>query len=646
MTDSTWIFDGLPPSRAKKGGNPEEHVFKLTLDTLVREVLQNCHDQKLNTDEPVRVEFRLHDFHGSERERLLEAINWDVLEGHLAGMAAERGPVGETFARELREIRDREFLRVLYITDFGAKGLVGAEDDSESNFGALCRHILNTNEDDQERGGSYGLGKALLWAFSGVATVMFSSRLSVPERHGTFRLFGRANLSYHSAHGAEWEGLGFFGLPDSTGRERTVSVWGDDAESIAAELGMSVAWTDGSTGTGILLFDFNEPEEEEDRGLAEIAAEIRDAASRWFWPCIVNGTLSVQTRAYDGKQNVFDEESTADLEEILPFVEITRPGGDGLKDRLAEDGDRGERRLEVTVPPRKATGNEPADKGGASPAILRLGLSASESPWSGRVALIRGAGMVVEYWTPSSGVDSDLNLYGVCLAGSIVGPLAGSLEEVTRLELFLRAAEPPSHNGWTWTTRRVQRDYGRGSQAAIRTLFIDINSAIKELGGAAPPPGDRGPEGLAKRLDPGSGVTPPSVPQVDLVHPRAHLDEERVEWIVEGGISRRSTDESWQASICLMLATDGGSSIRGRLDLAGGESLTAGVTCQVEDRFLLVSVPAGITEAGFKVWSVPLYQMELESDNPEGERGQLSVVAKRAGLSVDVRDASKRGKKK
>ena len=74
--------------------------------------------------------------------------------------------------------------------------------------------------------------------------------------------------------------------------------------------------------------------------------------------------------------------------------------------------------------------------------------------------------------------------------------------------------------------------------------------------------------------------------------------------------------------------------------------MTAGVTCQVEDRFLLVSVPAGITEAGFKVWSVPLYQMELESDNPEGERGQLSVVAKRAGLSVDVRDASKRGKKK
>ena len=74
--------------------------------------------------------------------------------------------------------------------------------------------------------------------------------------------------------------------------------------------------------------------------------------------------------------------------------------------------------------------------------------------------------------------------------------------------------------------------------------------------------------------------------------------------------------------------------------------MTAGVTCQVEDRFLLVSVPAGITEAGFKVWSVPLHQMELESDNPEGERGQLSVVAKRAGLSVDVRDASKRGKKK
>jgi hypothetical protein len=559
-------------------------------------------------------------------------------------MADQPGPVGRSFARELREIKEREFLRVLYITDFGAKGLIGGEDDSESNFGALCRHVLNTSEDDQERGGSYGLGKALLWAFSGVATVVFSSRLSVPDVHGTYRLFGRANLAYHEAHGNEWEGAGFYGVADPTGRKRSVSVWGEESESIAAELGMPFAWPEGSTGTGILLFDFHEPQEEEDRGLVAIAAEIRDAASRWFWPCINNGFLTVQTRAHDGDELVFDEESTTELEEIAPFVEVMQ--GVEHKERLVDDGDRAERRLTVTVPSRDASGNDPGDPGGDSTAILQVGLSGAESPWSGRIALIRGAGMVVEYRSPRSGVDSDLELYGVCLAGSMVGPLRGGEQENSRSELFLRAAEPPAHNEWTWTTRRIQSLYGRGSQASLRRLFTEMDAAVRELGGAIPPPGDRGPEGLEKRLGSGGGPTPPRVPSVELEHAKAEFDEEAMEWWVEGRVSRQSTGEPWQARICLVLGTDSGPSIRGRLSLGPYQPLTAGVIYKVEDRFLLISVPADLSKAQFKVWSEPMTKMELEPENEKGKQGSLAMVATRTGLSVLASDAPKPEKKK
>jgi hypothetical protein len=129
---------------------------------------------------------------------------------------------------------------------------------------------------------------------------------------------------------------------------------------------------------------------------------------------------------------------------------------------------------------------------------------------------------------------------------------------------------------------------------------------------------------------------------VGLEHASARFDDGQQEWIVEGEISRRATDEPWLASLCLMLATDGGSTIKQRLDLGRGETQTDGVTCTLEDRFLLVSVPAGMTHASFKVWSSPLNKIELESSNPKDQRGSLSVVASRTGLLVDVKDASKR----
>ena len=643
MAEQGWIFDSLPESLAKRGGSPEEHVFSLSIDTLVREVLQNSHDQRLGEDKPVRVEFRLHDLKGEAKSRLLAAIDWAVLEEHLAGMSAVRGPLGNTFKRELREIRTREFLRVLYVTDHGAKGLLGDEDVDASNFGALCRHVLNTSEDDQERGGSYGLGKAVLWAFSGVSTVICTSRLSEPNRHGTSRLFGRANLAYHKAHGQEWEGLGFFGHPDPEGRRRSVSVWGDEAESSAEAMGMPFQWDGNESGTGILLFDFNEPGEEEDRPLIEIATDIQQAASRWFWPCLKIGSLAVRTTAFDGPDQVFDEESTLDLEEIAPFVQLVGPSGE-QKERLSAEGDWAQRELSVRVPSQKASGTDVVDDGGDSPAVLRVGISGAESQWSERIALVRGAGMVVEYWKPPSVPDSDLNLYGICLAGLIVNTLGlHPEEECHRLERFLRAAEPPSHNEWIATTKRLKGNYGRGSQAALKKLFADIRLHVRELCGAAPPPGDRGPDALRKRLDPGKGPKPPSVPKVELEHVEASFNHENNEWEVEGEISRRATDEAWQASLCLMLVTDGGSNIKRRLDLGSVETLTDGVVCTLEDRFLLISVPAGETHARFKVWSSPLHQIELEPNNKKkAQRGNLAVVASRTGLTVDVKDASKR----
>jgi hypothetical protein len=42
-----WIFDGSPPSGHRRGGDPSEYAFPRTLDSFVREALQNSNDQSL-----------------------------------------------------------------------------------------------------------------------------------------------------------------------------------------------------------------------------------------------------------------------------------------------------------------------------------------------------------------------------------------------------------------------------------------------------------------------------------------------------------------------------------------------------------------------------------------------------------------------
>jgi hypothetical protein len=63
----------------------------------------------------------------------------------------------------------------LWIEDRGTTGLVGDEQGS-GNFAALCRDRLFSEKQRAESGGSFGLGKAVLWRFSLLSTVATQSR--------------------------------------------------------------------------------------------------------------------------------------------------------------------------------------------------------------------------------------------------------------------------------------------------------------------------------------------------------------------------------------------------------------------------------------------------------------------------------------
>ena len=197
-----WIFDPAPPSGSRKGGLANAQVFDPSIDTFVREVLQNSKDQTLGEGDAVSVRFSLTELTGPAVTDFLAAISWDGLGEHITA-ASEAG--GITIAGRLRDgpsELEEGTLRVLQIEDRYTRGLTGGEDEDESNFNALCRHELVTSSERKESGGSFGIGKSVLWRFSNLSTVLFLSKLCDEQRD---RFFGRVLLPWHAVGGAGYK---------------------------------------------------------------------------------------------------------------------------------------------------------------------------------------------------------------------------------------------------------------------------------------------------------------------------------------------------------------------------------------------------------------------------------------------------------
>jgi hypothetical protein len=490
-----WIFDPVPPSGAISGGAATGYVFEQSVDTFVREVLQNSHDQRLASAPRVEVDFDLINLSGDRKARFLEAIGWPELRSHLTGVAATSSLASVRIRRELGEMAERP-LRLLRITDRGTRGLVGGEDQNGENFQALCRNVLDTAEANNERGGSHGLGKAVLWAFSGVSTVLFNSRLGDGEETDRLRFFARTDLPYHTADDEKWAGSGWFGLRDPD-KLRAISAWDEQARTAAGPA--SLTRKDNEPGTSIMILDLDEPLAEVDRPLEDIAEDIAASASRWFWPAITRGTLLVRVRVSHD-----DETTRNELVGLTPEVS-------GFADALAEEdltphaqsfGDVTERAVEFTIPATRAiAGFGPTPEVEAETMLRVRSTTTTDELRLNQVALTRGSGMVVQYWTPPRHRNSEQTFQAVLSAGLA----SGAAESDRSMERFLRSCEPPAHDEWKAGTPRQRALYEPGAGTRLQQFYADIQARIDEALFASPPAGELGPERLRQLFMVGSG---------------------------------------------------------------------------------------------------------------------------------------------
>lgn len=618
----SWIFDPAPPSGSRKGGLATAQIFDPTLDSFVREVLQNSRDQR-TAGNRVDVRFTLTALSGPMMDTLLDAIGWIHLREHLAATAV---PALVTIGPRLQEGLDlvsEGSLRVLRVEDCGTRGLVGGEDDDE-NFAALVRHELITSGSRRESGGSFGVGKGVLWRFSNLSTVLFHSVLSEPRRH---RLIGRTVLAGHEAEGRRWEGSGWFGVADPDEPQRAISVWDEQARGIAELIGLERP--DSATGVSILVLGFDDPSSEIEPPVAEVCEQIVASATRWFWPALYKDDMSVLVEGFEDAENVFVAHAQPTTPEVAPFVQAQHDAV-AVDDTVSDPGDVTEKMISVTIPSQSSERFEHPHGRTAVTAKLRLRLAESgETEHLNTVALQRGTGMVVDYRPLRVRLGIDQAFHAVLLAG-----LANDDTDAAHaFEAFLRAAEPPAHTEWTHTTERIRAEYRQGHKRALDELYAAIDTAVRDLTREEIVESDEGPDAL-KKLFPLPGVG--AVLREDtyrLTEADAQLVDDQ--WYFSGRYRRRPLDETdaacdWEVKIALAVDQEGtGTPTR----IPVGE-FTAKAPASwgpvAADGTVTVVVPADVRELDFGGASVPVVDLPGEG-------------LRRVRLRMDLKGAARRG---
>ncbi|MFH8563793.1 transcriptional regulator [Streptomyces sp. NPDC017988] len=491
VSPAVWYHRPAHDDGGREFGNAAAFAFEADLEVLAREATQNSLDERdRRNDRPVRVRYTLHELTGEALARFLTAMRWEDLSAHFEAAAEQDQKVGRVIRAGLRELRERGRLVLLRVDDFNANGLTG-DDYEDGRFAAVVRRQLDSRKTDVAAGGSYGLGKATLWATSRLGLVLINSTLSEPHEGRTQRrVIGRLDLPWREVKGERFAGPAWLGQPDEEAENTDVvrSWWADEETVESLYLGREEA----EPGTSFLIVGAHDvaslaeagpgqegDAEEDDDSLERMHRRLAGALGRNFWAAMTaggdhqalleasvrtlrNGVVHVAEERVDPR--VHQPARTRALEAFLSGTTVTR---------LTEAGQVAVTTVPLRVPERDGL----PGTAGEHRAVLLLTEATDADGKINQVTAMRGNRMTVKTsWVPGLPVGTN-PFQAVLLAGRAAGddaPFAAEAEE------FLRASEPPEHNKWAQTDELRMR-YSPSAYRRIAALTTETNRAVHEL---------------------------------------------------------------------------------------------------------------------------------------------------------------------
>ncbi|MFE3030170.1 helix-turn-helix transcriptional regulator [Streptomyces canus] len=482
-------------------GNAAAFAFDADVQVLARETCQNSLDERLTENgRPVRVRYTLHELTGEVLDSFREAILWNDLFPHYSAVseAAAHQKVGRVVDAGVRDMYEKGRLVLLRVDDYNASGLIG-DDYADGKFAAVVRRQLESLKSGPGAGGSYGLGKATLWATSALGLVLINSTLSVPHEGRTERrVIGRLELPWREVDGEAYAGPAWFGRPDpdSPGAMVARSWWADE-ETVAR---LHLTRESDEPGTSFLIVGAHdvaslegrsdvddesggiEDGDEDTRDIRKMHGRLVEALGRDFWAAMTGGgsrlpLLEVSVRAFQNGKEVVPEKQVDPSVEQPARTRALRAHYEGTTvDRLTEAGQVAARNVPLKLP---LSGGSHGTLGTHQGVLLVTEAGGDRDGDGGKnqVHSLRGNRMTVRRaGVPRLPLGTN-PFQAVLLVGEAAGETAPFAKEA---EEFLRAAEPPEHDRWGQTEELTLR-WSPSAYRRISALTAEVNNAVREL---------------------------------------------------------------------------------------------------------------------------------------------------------------------
>lgn len=584
------------PAHADGGreyGNAAAFAFDADLSVLAREATQNSLDERQCPDAPVRVRYTLHELSGEHLDGFLRALRWGELREHFDQAAAAEQKVSRSLRAALDDLGDNRSLLLLRVDDFNASGLTGPE-YSDGRFAAVVRRQLDSHKQSGRRaGGSYGLGKATLWATSRFGLVLMNSTLSEPHEGRTERrVIGRLDLPWREINGEAYAGPAWFGEADTEADHKGVSrSWWADEQAVR-DLHLERLGSD--PGTSFLVVGAHDAS-----GDAETLQEMHDklvrALADGFWAAMIGGRdagalLEARVTTLRNGQVLIPEERVDPHAHHSALSRALQAYLDGETVGELTAGDQVARvDVPLVVTPFRGKGRS-RDKGLEHPAVLLLTPAVDSDEPVNRVVCMRGNRMTITEQRPRDMPLGAVPFHAVLLAGYATGRDA---EDVAAAEAFLRASEPPEHDRWD-RTEELTTLYERGALSRLKEFRTEIDKAVRGLVGRRETGRRGGPTVLREllKLDAGGAASSrraQGFPAVRTVNARV---ESTGAWLVTVGLKLPDAEDPWLLTPVAKFDVRSGG--RPAVDWA---LLTPTENCRVESGDLIIE--AGVRTAVF-----------------------------------------------
>ena len=303
-----WHF-GIREGGADTADNIDAKFFTDNFASLVRESLQNSLDAQSDEMQPVIVTYRFGRLNLFPDSRFYEVEKY--IKGCLALHPNKNDRVKKAYRPMLEYIQKSKAdgcVSYLEVSDRNTIGMDYIDNDEEggnSRFYSFAKSVGNSSKDNDTRGGSYGLGKAVFYKNSSMRTIIISTKI----KEGAVAFEGIAALCTSKVDGTKREATGYF-------------CDNDEEKPTTDELKIPEVFRRKESGTSIYIIGVDDTETKQQ----DYYNEIKKAVASHFWLSILHKKLVVEI----GEDVINDENiihvaskifNDTDEESPIPYIE-------------------------------------------------------------------------------------------------------------------------------------------------------------------------------------------------------------------------------------------------------------------------------------------------------------------------------------